>query len=157
MQIVFIQVGKTNVSYLIEGENEFDARLKHYIKFENCIIPELKKAKSLNENQIKDQEGKLILAKTEKSDFVVLLDDKGDELTSKKMSVWLQKRMNSGLKRLVFVVGGAYGFSDEVYQRSNQKLSLSKMTFTHQMVRLIFKEQVYRGFTIIKGEPYHHE
>ncbi len=156
MQVRLIVVGKTNKKYLIEGEQEYEKRLKHYIRFEEVVIPELKKAKNLSELQIKQKEGALILSKTEKSDFIILLDENGKEFNSVGFSSFLQKQLNSGVKRLIFVVGGAYGFSDEVYKRANQKIGLSKMTFSHQMVRLIFKEQLYRGFTILKNEPYHH-
>ncbi len=156
MQVRLIVVGKTNKKYLIEGEQEYEKRLKHYIRFEEIVIPELKKAKNLSELQIKQKEGELILGKTENSDFLILLDENGKEYNSVGFSQFLQKQLNSGVKRVTFVVGGAYGFSDEVYKRSNQKIALSKMTFSHQMVRLIFKEQLYRGFTILKNEPYHH-
>jgi len=157
MDIRLILVGKTNSSFLIEGEREYENRLKHYIKFSEVIIPELKKASKLSEDQIKTKEGEEILKKLEKADYLILLDDKGKQPTSLEYSKWIQKRLNSGVKSIVFVVGGAYGFSDAVYNRANEKLSLSKLTFTHQMVRLIFKEQLYRAFTIIKGEKYHHE
>lgn len=156
MKIHLILVGKTNKAYLIEGEAEYVKRLNHYIGFSETVIPELKKASKLSENQIKEKEGKLILEKLEKSDWLVLLDEKGKEYSSVNFSEFLQKQMNSGVKQIVFVVGGAYGFSEEIYNRANQKISLSKMTFSHQMVRMIFKEQLYRGFTILKGEPYHH-
>jgi len=156
MQVRLIVVGKTNKKYLIEGEQEYEKRLKHYIRFEEVVIPELKKAKNLSELQIKQKEGELILSKTETADYLILLDENGKEFNSVGFSSFLQKQLNSGVKRVTFVVGGAYGFSDEVYKRSNQKIGLSKMTFSHQMVRLIFKEQLYRGFTILKNEPYHH-
>ena len=157
MRITLIAVGKTIKSFLIEGEVTYEKRLKHYIGFDEIIIPELKKASKLSENQIKDKEGKLILEKVEKSDWLILLDENGKEFSSINFSQFLQKQMNSGVKRVVFVIGGAYGFSEDVYKTANQKISLSKMTFSHQMVRMIFKEQLYRGFTILKGEPYHHE
>lgn len=156
MQVKLIVVGKTIKKYLIEGEEEYQKRLKHYIRFDEVVIPELKKAKHLSETEIKNKEGELILSKIENADYVVLLDEKGKEFDSVGFSQFLQKQMNSGVKRVTFVVGGAYGFSQEVYQRCNQKIALSKMTFSHQMVRLIFKEQLYRGFTILKNEPYHH-
>ncbi len=156
MQIKLIVVGKTIKRFLIEGEKEYDKRLKHYIKVQELVIPELKKAKNLSEQQIKEREGELILAKVDKGDYVVLLDEKGSEFTSVGFSDFIQKQLNSGVKNLVFVVGGAYGFSDEVYDRGNKKIALSKMTFSHQMVRLIFKEQLYRAFTILRNEPYHH-
>ena len=143
--------------YFVEGEKEYEKRLKHYTKFEEIIIPEIKQAGKLSENELKKKEGQLILGKLENSDHVILLDDKGKSYSSLQFSEFLQRKMNCGLKSLVFVIGGAYGFSDEVYQRANSKLSLSKMTFSHQMVRLIFKEQLYRGFSILRGEKYHHE
>jgi len=156
MEVKLIVVGKTEKPYLIEGEDLYNNRLKHYIKFIEVIIPELKKVSKLSENQIKQKEGDLILSKVDNGDIVVLLDENGKDMGSVVFSQFLQKQMNSGMKRLVFIIGGAYGFSNELYSRANQKLSLSKMTFSHQMVRLIFKEQLYRGFTILKGEPYHH-
>ena len=156
MTIKLIVVGKTNKSFLIEGENEYQNRLKHYIKFEEDVIPELKKASSLSEDQIKKKEGEEILKKLEKTDYLVLLDENGKEFSSVQFSNKIEKWMLNSVKRVVFVVGGAYGFSDEVYARTNEKLSLSKLTFSHQMVRLFFKEQLYRAFTIIKREPYHH-
>lgn len=156
MQIKLIVVGKTNKKYLIEGENEYQKRLKYYIKFEEDIIPELKKVKNLSESEIKEKEGKLILSKITNADYLVLLDENGKEFDSVGFSQFLQKQLNSGVRKVVFVIGGAYGFSNEVYSRANTKIALSQMTFSHQMVRLFFKEQLYRGFTILKNEPYHH-
>ena len=157
MKIKLILVGKTNAKYLVEGEKEYEKRLKHYTKFEEIIIPDIKQSGKLSESELKKKEGQLILAKLENSDHVILLDDKGNSYSSLQFSDFLQQKMNSSLKSLVFVVGGAFGFSDEVYQRANSKVSLSKMTFSHQMIRLIFKEQLYRGFSILRGEKYHHE
>jgi 23S rRNA (pseudouridine1915-N3)-methyltransferase len=157
MKIKLILVGKTNAKYLVEGEKEYEKRLKHYTKFEEIIIPDVKQSGKLSESELKKKEGQLILAKLENSDHVILLDDKGNSYSSLQFSDFLQQKMNSSLKCLVFVVGGAFGFSDEVYQRANSKVSLSKMTFSHQMIRLIFKEQLYRGFSILRGEKYHHE
>ena len=157
MKIKLILVGKTNAKYLVEGEKEYEKRLKHYTKFEEIIIPDVKQSRKLSESELKKKEGQLILAKLENSDRVILLDDKGKSHSSIEFAHFLQQKMNSGLKSLVFVVGGAFGFSDEVCQRANSKLSLSKMTFSHQMIRLIFKEQLYRGFSILRGEKYHHE
>lgn len=157
MKIKLIVVGKTNAKYLLEGENEYVNRLKHYTKFDEIIIKDVKQSGKLNENELKKKEGQLILDKLENIDHVILLDDKGKSYSSIDFTNFLQQKMNSGLKSLVFVVGGAFGFSDEVYKRANSKLSLSKMTFSHQMVRLIFKEQLYRGFSIFRGEKYHHE
>ena len=157
MKIKLIVVGKTNAKYLLEGEKEYEKRLKHYTKFEEIIITDVKQSVKLSENELKKKESKLILGKLENSDHVILLDDKGKSYSSVEFANFLQQKMNSSLKSLVFVVGGAFGFSDEVYQRANSKVSLSKMTFSHQMVRLIFKEQLYRGFSILRGEKYHHE
>jgi len=157
MKIKLIVVGKTNAKYLLEGEIEYGNRLKHYTKFEEIIIPDVKHSGKLNENELKKKESQLILGKLENSDYVILLDDKGKSYSSVEFANFLQQKMNSSLKSLVFVVGGAFGFSDEVYLRANSKISLSKMTFSHQMVRLIFKEQLYRGFSILRGEKYHHE
>ena len=156
MKIKLIVVGKTNATYLIEGEKEYENRLRHYTKFEEIIIPDVKQSGKMSEKELKKKEGQLILDKLENIDHVILLDDKGKSYSSIEFANFLQQKMNSGLKSLVFVVGGAFGFSDEVYQRGNLKLSISKMTFSHQMVRLIFKEQLYRGFSILRGEKYHH-
>jgi 23S rRNA (pseudouridine1915-N3)-methyltransferase len=156
MIIKLIVVGKTVKSYLQEGEEEYVKRLKHYVKFEEEVISELKNASSLSEDQIKQKEGEEILKRTQPTDYVVLLDEQGKQFTSEEFSDKLLKWQNTSVKQVVFVVGGAYGFSKEVYDRCNEKLSLSKMTFSHQMVRVFFKEQLYRAFTIIKGEPYHH-
>ncbi len=157
MKIKLIVVGRTNAPYLLEGEKEYVKRLKHYIKFEEIIIKDVKQSGKLSKSELKKKEGKLILEKLEHSDHVILLDDKGKSHSSFEFANFMQQKMNSGLKSLVFVVGGAFGFSDEIYQKANSKLSLSKMTFSHQMVRFIFKEQLYRGFSILKGEKYHHE
>ena len=157
MKIKLIVVGKTNKTYLVEGEREYEKRLSHYIKFEEIIVLEIKQAGKLSEGELKKKEGHLILGKLEISDHIILLDDKGKSFSSIDFANLLQQKMSSSLKSLVFVVGGAFGFSDEVYQRANSKLSLSKMTFSHQMVRLIFKEQLYRGLSILRGEKYHHE
>lgn len=157
MKVSLIVVGKTNSKYLIQGETEYFERLKHYVPIDYKVIPELKNTKKLSEDQQKIKEGELILNQISNKDFVVLLDDKGKTYSSVGFSKFFEKKMITGTKSVVFIVGGAYGFSDDVYKRSNDKLSLSKMTFSHQMVRLIFLEQVYRAMTIIKGEPYHHE
>lgn len=157
MKIILIVVAKTLSSYLQEGENEYINRLKHYSDFEYLVIPALKNAKSFNEQQQKVEEGKSILNKIISSDFCILLDENGSILSSEKFAQFLENKALSGAKRLVFVVGGPYGFSEDVYQRSDYKLSLSKMTFSHQMVRLIFLEQLYRANTILKNEPYHHK
>lgn len=157
MKIKLLAIGKTddkNLSQLIEN---YQNRLKHYIKFEFEIIPDVKNVKNLSEVQQKEKEGELILLKLQPTDNLILLDDKGKHYTSIEFSEFLQKKMNSGLKQLVLVVGGAYGFSEAVYKKANGKISLSKMTFSHQMIRLFIVEQLYRGFTILRNEPYHHE
>jgi 23S rRNA (pseudouridine1915-N3)-methyltransferase len=141
---------------LVEGEREYLGRLKHYIPVEKIEIPDIKGAKSLSKDQIKDLEGKEIIKKIENTDQVYLLDENGKQYSSERFAEFLQARFNQGGKSLVFVIGGAYGFSDEMYNLANGKLSLSQMTFSHQMVRMIFLEQVYRGLTILRGEPYHH-
>ncbi len=156
MKMSLICVGKTVTPYLIEGEQEYLKRLKHYGKVEKIEIPELKNARKLSQDQIKVEEGKLILAKLNPNETLILLDENGSEFSSTKFSAFLQKKMNQGGKGIVFVVGGAYGFSDEVYAAASGKISLSKMTFSHQMVRLFFLEQLYRAHTILRGEPYHH-
>lgn len=157
MKIRLIVVGKTNVTYLIEGEKEYVNRLKHYTKFEEIIIPDIKQPGKWSKSELKKREGQMILGKVDNNEHIILLDDKGNSYSSIEFANFLQQKMNSSLKSLVFVVGGAYGFSDEVYQRANSKFSLSKLTFSHQMIRLIFKEQLYRGMSILKGEKYHHE
>lgn len=156
MTIKLVCIGKTDKKELEDLIDIYSKRLKHYIKFEMEIIPDLKKTKNLDEQQQKSKEGELILSGIQNSDFLVLLDEKGKQFTSVTFSEYIQKRMNTGLKRLIFVIGGPYGFSEEVYKRANSKVSLSKMTFSHQMVRLFFTEQLYRAFTILKNEPYHH-
>lgn len=156
MTIKLVCIGKTDKKELEELTDVYSKRLQHYIKFEFEIIPDLKKTKNLDENQQKTKEGELILSGIQNSDFLVLLDENGRQFTSESFSEYIQKRMNTGLKRLVFVIGGPYGFSQEVYARADSKVSLSKMTFSHQMVRLFFTEQLYRAFTILKNEPYHH-
>lgn len=156
MTIKLVCIGKTDKRELETLIKVYSDRLQHYIKFEFEIIPDLKKTKNLDENQQKSKEGDLILSGIQNSDFVVLLDENGKQFSSEAFSEYLQKRMNTGLKRLVFVIGGPYGFSDDIYSRANSKISLSKMTFSHQMVRLFFTEQLYRAFTILKNEPYHH-
>ena len=157
MKIKLLAIGKTDNKQLIQLIDEYQKRLKHYIKFDFEIIPDIKNVKNLSEIQQKDKEGELILNKLQNTDQLVLLDDKGKEFTSIEFSKYLQKKMNSGLKQLVLVIGGPYGFSDSVYKKAQGQLSLSKMTFSHQMIRLFIVEQIYRGFTILKNEPYHHE
>jgi 23S rRNA (pseudouridine1915-N3)-methyltransferase len=157
MKIVLLAIGKTKEQYLIEGISQYQKRLHNYTQFELLEIPNIKNANNLSDSELLRKEGELILQLLQPSDHVVLLDDKGKDFTSSKFAEKLQGWMLSSKKRLVFVVGGAYGFSEQVYQRGNEKLSLSKMTFSHQMVRLFFVEQMYRGYTILNNEPYHHQ
>jgi 23S rRNA (pseudouridine1915-N3)-methyltransferase len=156
MTIKLLGIGKTDDPALQNLTEVYINRLQFYNKFEFELIPDIKKAKNLNENQQKQKEGELLLNKLIVSDFVVLLDEGGKQFTSEAFSEYIQKRLNSGLKQLVFVIGGPYGFSEAVYNRADSTISLSKMTFSHQMVRLFFTEQLYRAFTILKNEPYHH-
>ena len=156
MKVTLILVGKTTDKHFDAGINDYAGRIKHYLPFEITILPELKNTKSLSEEQQKEKEGEQILKLLTSSDTVVLLDEHGKEMRSIEYAQWLQKKQATA-KRLVFVIGGPYGFSPAVYSRADEKISLSKMTFSHQMVRLIFTEQLYRACTIIKGEPYHHE
>ena len=157
MKIVLLTIGKTSEKYLIEGIAQYQKRLKHYAHFEMIEILNIKNAQNFSSAELMKKEGELILKQLQRSDHLVILDDKGKDFTSPKFSEKLQNWMLSGKKRLVFVVGGAYGFSEQVYSRGNEKLSLSKMTFSHQMVRLFFVEQIYRGYTILNNEPYHHQ
>lgn len=157
MQIKIIAIGKTddkNIKALID---QYEKRLKHYVKFEWELIPDIKNAAKLSFQQQKDKEGELILQKITPSDYVVLLDENGNHYKSLAFSDWIQKKMNASTRTLVFVIGGPYGFSLSVYERSNELVSLSKMTFSHQMIRIFISEQIYRAFTILKNEPYHHE
>lgn len=157
MKVKLLVVGQTNMKFVEQGFDEFASRLKHYTDFEFLVIPNPKNSGKLEPAELKNKEAESVLAKFHSSDFVVLLDEKGNEYTSIEFSAFLQKRMNSGVKNLVFVVGGAFGFSEKMYERANSKLSLSKMTFSHQLIRLIFAEQLYRAFTILRNEKYHNE
>ncbi|NDV47133.1 23S rRNA (pseudouridine(1915)-N(3))-methyltransferase RlmH [Paludibacter sp. 221] len=157
MKINFLVLGKTTDKYLLKLIDEYQGRLAHYVSFSMQVIPELKNTKHLSVAEQKEKEGELILKQIENGDELILLDEKGKEFTSVAFSEQVERKMLSSVKRIVFVVGGPYGFSDGVYKRANQLISLSKMTFSHQMVRLIFVEQLYRAMTILKGEPYHHE
>ena len=157
MKVILLTVGKTNEINFINSISDYQKRLKFYIPFELIELPELRNTKSLSEEQQKQREGEMLLQTIDAADDVVLLDDKGSEYTSMQFSAFMQRKMAGGSKRLVFVVGGPYGFSPAVYSRANGKISLSRMTFSHQMVRLIFVEQLYRAMTILRGEPYHHE
>ena len=156
MRITLITVGRTVVPWVREGLDEYSSRLRHYVPFEIKEIPELKGVSSLSEAQIKEREGALVLKAAGQGE-IILLDERGREYRSVEFAAALQERLSHASKDLVVVVGGAYGFSPEVYGHASGKISLSKMTFNHQMVRTVFAEQLYRAFTILKGEPYHHE
>lgn len=157
MKILLIVVGKTDQKWLSEGIDQYVERLSHFGQFEMQVIPDIKNTKNMDQNTQKIREGELILNLLQPSDDVWLLDDKGREMTSAETASWLQKRMAQSTKRLVFIIGGPYGFSPDVYNRVPGRLSLSRMTFSHQMVRLIFVEQLYRAFSILNNLPYHHE
>ena len=157
MKIALLTVGKTGVNWVKQGLDIYVARLKHYIQFSINEIPELKNVSALSKDQIKAKEGDLILKNIKPTDDVILLDEHGKEYSSTEFASLLQNKINYEGRDIIFVIGGAYGFSEQVYKRANSKISLSRMTFSHQMVRAIFAEQIYRAFTIMKGEPYHHE
>ena len=156
MKTILILVGKTTDKHFQAGISDYAERIGHYMPFDIVTIPELRNTKSLNEEQQKTAEGELILKQLQPTDTVVLLDERGEERRSVEMARWLEQKQQSA-RRLVFVIGGPYGFSPAVYARANEQMSLSRMTFSHQMVRLVFTEQLYRSCTIIRGEPYHHE
>lgn len=155
--MTLLTVGKTDVKWVKEGLDLYSSRLVHYIPFSVSEIPELKNVSALSKEQIKEKEGELILKQVKPSDDLILMDEHGKEFRSIEFAEFIREKMSRSGKDIVFVIGGAYGFSKAVYDRANSKMSLSKMTFSHQMVRTIFTEQLYRAFTIIKGEPYHHE
>jgi 23S rRNA (pseudouridine1915-N3)-methyltransferase len=157
VNIKLIAIGKTDNKSLQTLIEDYQKRLSFYIKFDLELIPDIKNVKNLSEQQQKEKEGELILAKLAATDQMILLDENGKSFTSVDFANELQKKMNAGIKTLVFVIGGPYGFSEEVYKKANGKISLSAMTFSHQMVRLFFIEQLYRGFTILRNEPYHHQ
>ncbi|MPM20840.1 Ribosomal RNA large subunit methyltransferase H [bioreactor metagenome] len=157
MKVVLLSVGKTDEDFYAQAMDIFRKRLSHYIPFDLEFVPDIKNRKNLSEKEQKNLEGEGILNRIQQGDQVVLLDDKGKQYSSVEFSRFIEKKSHSAPKRLVFVVVGPYGFPDEVYKRANEKLSLSRMTFTHQMVRLVFVEQLYRAMTILNGEPYHHE
>lgn len=157
MKVALLQVGKTAEKYLTEGISVFELRLRKYATFEIFIIPDIRNARNMTAAELKAREGDKILKFFKNDDYIVILDDKGKEFSTIEFSAWIEKTMILQKKRLVFVIGGAWGFSDEVYKKADMRLSLSRLTFSHQMVRLLFIEQLYRAFTVIKGEPYHHE
>jgi 23S rRNA (pseudouridine1915-N3)-methyltransferase len=156
MNIKLIAIGKTDNESLKNLIVEYQKRLSFYITFDFECIPDIKNAKNFSEKQQKEKEGELILSKINNSDHLILLDENGKSFTSENYSDFLQKKMNAGIKNLVFIIGGPYGFSENVYARASEKIALSKMTFSHQMIRLFYIEQTYRAMTILKNEPYHH-
>ena len=157
MKVVLLVVGKTTDKHFEAGIAEYASRLSHYLQFSIEVIPELKSTRSLSQGEQKEREAIMIAKALQPSDHVVLLDEHGTERTSMEFAAWMQRKMAMGLRRLVFVVGGPYGFADSVHMLAKEKVSVSRMTFSHQMIRLIFVEQVYRAMTILGGEPYHHE
>ena len=157
MKIQLIVVGKTNQSFVQQGLDDFCSRLSHYFPFELETIPDIKNARNLSVEQLKTKEGESIIQSFQAGDFIVLLDERGKEFTSVKFAEYIAKQTHTGAKRLAFVIGGAYGFSPAVYEAAHEKIALSKMTFPHQLIRLIFAEQLYRAMTILYHEPYHHE
>lgn len=157
MKVSLLTVGKTDIKWVAEGAGMYISRIRHYLPFEMVEIPELKNASSLSQDQIKQKEADLIMKNIHPGDFVVLLDEHGREFRSMEFSSWMEERMSRSGKDMVFVIGGAYGFADAVHERADFKISLSRMTFSHQLVRTIFVEQLYRAMTIMRGEPYHHE
>lgn len=157
MKITLLAIGKTDADYFAKAIAEYQKRLEHYIPFDIQIIPDVKNTKSLTVDQQKDKEGELILKSLQVGDYLVLLDERGKEYSSMQFASYIEKKTHTVSKRLVFVIGGPYGFSQAVYDKAQEKLTLSRMTFSHQMIRLIFVEQVYRAMTILSNEPYHHE
>lgn len=157
MKIVLMVVGKTTDKHFIASIDEYVGRINHYVSFSIEVIPELKNTKNLSEKEQKEREGELILKSLQQGDYVVLLDEHGKERRSIEFAFWIEKKMATGQKRIVFLVGGPYGFSESIYKRGTEMVSLSQMTLSHQMIRLLFVEQIYRAMTIINGEPYHHE
>lgn len=155
MKIEFWTIGKTNEKYLLEGMAIFQKRIQRYLKLETVLITDVKNAKYLKPQQVKDKEGIKILEKLKAGDFLILLDEKGKNFTSVQFAQYLEKQLHQSHHRIIFLIGGAYGFSERIYQRANQKIALSAMTFSHQMVRLFFLEQFYRAMTILRNEPYH--
>lgn len=157
MKITLVCIGKTDDKYIQEGIDKYNKRLKHYITFNIVVLPDVKNVKNLSQSQQKEKEAELFNKHIQNTDCVVLLDERGKEYSSIEFSSFLEKKMIASVQHIVFLVGGPYGFSEEIKQRANSLVSLSKMTFSHQMVRLFFVEQIYRAYTIMKGEPYHHE
>ena len=157
MKITLLAIGKTNTRFLQEGIDQYTKRLSHYIPFELKILPDVKTTKALTNEKQKEMEGQMFMSVIGQGDWVTLLDEKGKEYTSREFASYIDKKTITIPKNLIFIIGGPYGFSQEMYNRANEKLSLSKMTFSHEMIRLFFVEQIYRAMTILKGEPYHHD
>lgn len=157
MKITLLAIGKTNAKYLQEGIEQYTKRLSHYIPFELKILPDVKTTKALTTDKQKEMEGEMFMSAIQQGDWVTLLDERGKEFTSRDFASYIDKKMITIHKNLIFIIGGPYGFSKAMYDRANEKLSLSKMTFSHEMIRLFFVEQIYRAMTILKGEPYHHD
>jgi len=157
MKIALLQVGKTSEKYLTDGINTFEDRVRKHTAFEIFTIPDIRGTRNMPAREQKVREGEKILLFFKNDDYIVILDDKGKEFSTIEFSSWIEKMLMSQKKRIVFVIGGAWGFSDEVYRMADMRLALSRLTFSHQMVRLLFLEQLYRAFTVIRGEPYHHE
>lgn len=157
MKISLLVIGKTDAGYFVDAIREYENRLGHYIPFDMQIIPDIKNTKSLTEDQQRDKEGELILKNLQAGDYIVLLDERGKEFSSLQFATYIEKKTHTVAKRLVFIIGGPYGFAETIYNKASEKISLSKMTFSHQMIRLIFIEQLYRAMTILNNEPYHHE
>ena len=157
MKIILMAIGKTRSRLLADGVEEYSGRINRYLPFETFFLPDVRTTRTMTEPMQKELEGQMMLERLQPSDYVMLLDERGVEMTSREFAGFVDKRMSSGLKRLVFVIGGPYGFPPAMYERADAKLSLSRMTFSHEMVRLFFTEQVYRAMTILRGEPYHHD
>lgn len=157
MKALLLTVGATHKKWIAEGEKEYIDRLKHYVDFEDITVPDIRNTSNLSAEQQKIKEGELLISRLQTGDFVILLDERGKQFGSREFSANMQSIMNRGLKRVVFIIGGPYGFSESVYAIANQKMSLSSLTFPHDLVRVIFLEQLYRAFTILRGEKYHHD
>ena len=157
MKIILMAIGKTRSRLLADGVEEYSGRINRYLPFETFFLPDVRTTRTMTEPMQKELEGQMMLERLQPSDNVMLLDERGTEMTSREFAGFVDKRMSSGLKRLVFVIGGPYGFPPAMYERADARLSLSRMTFSHEMVRLFFTEQVYRAMTILRGEPYHHD
>ncbi len=157
MKIILMAIGKTRSRLLADGVEEYSGRINRYLPFETFFLPDVRTTRTMTEPMQKELEGQMMLERLQPSDYVMLLDERGVEMTSREFAGFVDKRMSSGLKRLVFVIGGPYGFSPAMYERADARLSLSRMTFSHEMVRIFFTEQIYRAMTILRGEPYHHD